>query len=565
MSPAVNIGRMTCPSTVRPALLALAAGLLVAGCSAVPPRAGPPTAGTQVGTVSDINPRDPTTLRDGGDLRLALTEFPPNFNPLHIDGNTVNLNSVVQPTLPRAFRAAADGSLTIDRDYFTSIELTSTSPQVVTYTINPRAVWTDGTPLTWADLAAQAHACSGRDKTFTIASKAGYERVKSVTRGVNDRQAVVTFAKPYAEWRGLFAGLQPRSMTATPEAFNKAQLNRPGPSAGPFIVSTIDRAAQRIALSRNPHWWGAKPRLDSLTFLVLDAAARIPALQNNAIDAAGLASLDDLTIAQRTPGIAIRRAPTLTWSHFTFNGAPGSILSDTRLRLAIARGIDRQAIANVAQHGLTDHPTPLNNHIYVAGQLGYQDNSAPTAYDPDRAAKDLDELGWKLNGAVREKDGRQLVIRDVFYEAQSSRQIALVAQQNLARIGVKLLLDAKPGTGFFSQYIGVGGFDIAQFGWSGDAYPLSALTQIYASDGDSNFGRIGSPEIDAKIEQTLAELNVDAARALANDVDVLLWQEVFSLPLFQSPGDVAVRSDLANFGAPGLADVDYTAIGFIRK
>jgi peptide/nickel transport system substrate-binding protein len=25
-----------------------------------------------------------------------------------------------------------------------------------------------------------------------------------------------------------------------------------------------------------------------------------------------------------------------------------------------------------------------------------------------------------------------------------------------------------------------------------------------------------------------------------------------------------VRTDLANFGAPGLADVDYTAIGFIR-
>jgi peptide/nickel transport system substrate-binding protein len=42
---------------------------------------------------------------------------------------------------------------------------------------------------------------------------------------------------------------------------------------------------------------------------VLDDAARIPALQNNAIDASGLASLDELTVARRTPGVVIRRAP----------------------------------------------------------------------------------------------------------------------------------------------------------------------------------------------------------------------------------------------------------------
>ena len=38
----------------------------------------------------------------------------------------------------------------------------------------------------------------------------------------------------------------------------------------------------------------------------------------------------------------------------------------------------------------------------------------------------------------------------------------------------------------------------------------------------------------------------------------MIWQEGFSLPLFQSPGNIAVRSNLANYGAPGLADLDYT-------
>ncbi|WP_293055088.1 ABC transporter family substrate-binding protein [Mycobacterium sp.] len=519
----------------------------------------------RVGTTSDINPQNPATLRDGGNLRLALTSFPANFNELSIDGNTADVASVVMPTLPGAFLTQSDGSLKLNTDYFIRAELTGSAPQVVTYTINPKAVWSDGTPITWEDLKAEVEACSGRDKRYLIASRAGFDRVKSVTRGADDRQAVITFAEPYAEWRAMFAGgMQPRSMTANPEVFNKGQLDAPGPSAGPFIVSTIDRAAQRIVLARNPRWWGAKPRLDFITFLVLDPAAVIPALQNHAIDAAGLATLDDMVTAERTPGVVIRSAPAPTWYQFTFNGAPGSILADEKLRLAICKGIDRQAIVDVVQHGMTDHPVPLDNHIFVAGQLGYRNNSAPAAYDPAEARQDLDALGWKLNGAVREKDGKQLVVRDVFFDAQSTRQIALVAQNNLAQIGVKLVLDPKPGTGFFSQYVSVGDFDITQFGWVGNAFPLSALPQIYASYGESNFGRIGNPGIDTAIEHTLSELNPDTARALANRVDAMIWDEGFSLPLFQSPGDIAVRANLANFGAFGLADVVYTAIGFMR-
>lgn len=515
-----------------------------------------------------MNPQDPTSLREGGDLRLALSGFPENFNPLHIDGNVADAAGMLKATLPRAFTIGADGSPTVNPDYFTSVELTGTNPQVVTYTINPKAVWSDGTPITWEDIKSQIDATSGKDKTFAIASTNGSERVASVTRGTDDRQAVMTFAKPYSEWKGMLSGntmLLPKSMTATPDAFNKAQLTQPGPSAGPFVITAIDRTAQRISLARNPKWWGRAPRLNTISYTVLADEARIPALQNNALDASGLASLDEMEIARRTAGIAIRRAPGTSWYHFTFNGAAGSILADPALRTAVSKGIDRQTIADVTQRGLADNPAPLNNHVYVAGQEGYQDNSGVVAFDPEAAKRELDALGWRMNGQFREKDGRQLVIRDVFYDAASTRQVAQVAQSSLAQIGVKLDLQAKGGNGFFSQYITVGNFDIAQFTWVADAFPLSGLNQIYESTGESNFGKIGSPEIDAKIEQTLQELDATKARALANEVDKLVWAEGFSLPLTQSPGNVAVRSTLANFGAAGLADVDYTAIGFMTS
>ncbi|BBX31001.1 MULTISPECIES: ABC transporter family substrate-binding protein [Mycolicibacterium] len=551
----------------RLAVATVVTGLVLTGCSGGNDETPSAGGNAEVGTTSDINPQDPANLKQGGNLRLALTEFPSNFNPLHLDGNTGDVGALSKPTLPRAFNIAADGTTSVNTDFFTNVELTGTNPQVVTYTINPKAVWSDGTPITWEDIKSQAEANSGKDPAFVIAAPNGFERVASVTRGVDDRQAVMTFAKPYADWQGMFAGngrLLPKSMTANPEVFNKGQLNGPGPSAGPFIVSNIDRGAQRITLTRNPKWWGTPPLLDSITYLVLADEARMPALRDNAIDATGTTSLDELTTARKTPGIAIRRAPSPSWYHFTFNGAPGSILSDPALRRAVAKGIDRQAIANFTQRGLTDNPVPLNNHIFVAGQKGYQDNSAPVAFNPEQAKAELDALGWKLNGQFREKDGKRLVIRDVFYDAGSTKQVAQVAQNTLAQIGVELKLDSKPGTGFFTNYISKGDFDISQFAFLGDAFPLSSLTQIYAQNGASNFGHIGSPEIDAKIEQTLAELDPEKARAFANELDTMLFEEVFSLPLFQSPGNVAVRDTLANFGAFGLADADYTKIGFIK-
>jgi peptide/nickel transport system substrate-binding protein len=548
-------------------LLAVSAAvvLTLAGCSSGDSAAPSAGGNAELGTTSDINPKDPASLRDGGNLRLALSAFFPNFNTLHIDGNLGELIGVLRPTMPRAFIISPDGQTTVNTDYFTNVELTGSDPQTVTYTINPKATWSDGTPITWEDIASQINATSGKDKRFLVASPNGTERVAKVTKGVDDRQAVITFAKHYADWKGFFAGnsmLLPKSMTADPEVFNKGQLNGPGPSAGPFIVSTVDKGAQRIVLTRNPKWWGAKPRLDSITFSVLDDAARIPALQNNALDATGLLNIDELTIARRTPGIAVRRAPAANWYHFTFNGAPGAVLSDPKLRLAVARGIDRQAIANVTQRGLVDEPRVLNNHIYVAGQEGYQDNSAAVAFDPDKAKAELDALGWRQNGQFREKDGKRLVIRDVFYDAPSTRQVAQIAQKNLGDIGVQLNLVPSAGGRLFTEFVTPGNFDIVQFAYGADAFALSSLTQIFATGAEGNVGKIGSPEIDAKIDQTLSELDPAKARAHANELDTMIFGIGHSLPLFQSAGNLAVRSTLANYGPAGIGDLNYTTIGF---
>ncbi|WP_067718091.1 ABC transporter family substrate-binding protein [Nocardia yamanashiensis] len=545
----------------------VAVALAAAGCGGSDSEA-PAGSAAALGTTNDINPHDVADLKDGGNLRVALTALPENWNGLHNDGNDGDTGAVLKPTMPRAFRVDAAGKMTVNTDYFTSVELTKTSPQEVTYTINPKAVWSDGTPITWEDIQSEAAALSGKNKEFLIAANNGFDRVEKVERGVDDRQAIITFNKPYASWQGQFAGnsfLFPKSVTSTPEAFNKSLVNGPGPSAGPFIVQSVNRGEPRIILGHNPTWWGDKPKLDTITMSVYDSKAFIPALQNNEIDAVGVTTRDDLKSVKSTPGVVIRRAPGPQWAHFTFNGAPGSILSDAKLRVAIGKAIDRQGIVTAVQNGLVEDPKPLNNHIYLQGQEGYQDN-APK-FDSAAAAKELDDLGWKLNGDVREKDGRKLVIRDVMYNDDTWVQVAQIIQQNLSAIGVKLEIVTKPGKAYFTDVIQPGDFDVAQWVWLGDPQPLASINQIWAYNPDDlqgNYGRIGSPELNALIEKTQSELDPAEAIKLANQVDQAIFAEGHSLPLWQSPGNVAVRDNLANYGAAGMASLDYTKIGFLK-
>ncbi|MBF6473925.1 MULTISPECIES: ABC transporter family substrate-binding protein [Nocardia] len=553
--------------TTRLAIAAVAIGLVASGCSS-DDEGAPAGSAAELGTTNDINPHDVSELREGGNLRLAISSFPANWNSLSNDGNDAQITAIERPMLPRAFKTNAAGELSINTDYFTDVQLTDTDPQQVTYTINPKAVWSDGTPITWEDIRSQANALSGADKSFLIANNSGFDRVEKVERGVDDRQAIITFKQHFADWRGQFAGnnfLIPKSVTANPQAFNKGEVDGITLTAGPFLVQSTDRAQGRIVLGRNPKWWGDTPKLDTITFSVLDSSAQLPALQNNEIDAVGIGTRDELRTARNTQGIAIRRAPGNSWNHFTFNGAPGSILADPKLRVAISKAIDRQGIVTAIQNGLVENPKPLNNHIYIQGQAGYQDNSL--GFDPAAAAKELDDLGWRLNGDVREKDGRKLEIRDVMYQEDTWVQIAQIIQQNLAAVGVKLNIETKPGKGFFTDVIQPGNFDVGQWTWVGDPFPLGSLNQIYGynpNDLQGNYGRIGSPELNALIEQTVSELDPKKAIELANQVDRKVFEEGHSLPLMQSTGNVAVRADLANYGAPGLASYDYTKIGFLK-
>ena len=232
------------------------AGLAVlAGCAGGPPDSSGTGLGGAVGAAvggTDLNPHPREAPRDGGDLRLPLLTLPNNFNYAQVDGTHIDVATISGAVLPTLFTATAAGGLARNPDYLSAAAVTSTAPQVVTYTINPRAVWTDGTPVTWRDLAGQWHAMGGADPGYRASATTGYDRIASVAMGADERQAVVTFGTPFAEWQGLFNPLLPASLTATPAAFNTAWRTGMPVTARPFAVGRVDPVAQTVTLDRNP-------------------------------------------------------------------------------------------------------------------------------------------------------------------------------------------------------------------------------------------------------------------------------------------------------------------------
>ncbi|TDD83624.1 ABC transporter family substrate-binding protein [Actinomadura rubrisoli] len=520
----------------------------------------------------DINPVPRDRITNGGTLRWPLPEFPTQWNFNHVNGTKGVVEQIVQGALPYLMRADEKAVPHPVREYLQSAELKRTEHgQSVTYRLNPRARWSDGTPIGYRDFAAQARALSGRDPRYQVSTVTGYRQIERIEPGPRGNVVKVTFNGTYADWRTLFSPLYPAAAYSSPAAFNAAWVNRMPVTAGPFKLRGIDQTAKTVTMVRDPAWWGAPAKLDRIVYRTIDAGAVPGAFANNEIDLMDI-GLDAgaLHRALRVPGAAVRRAGGPDWRQFTFNAA-GPILSDARVRQAVMLGIDRRAIARSDLSGLDVPVQTLGNHFYVNTQDGYQDNSGELGgYDPARARRLLDEAGWAPHGKYRAKGGRVLALRFVVPSGvPGGKQEGELARALLERVGVRVDIEPVPADDVFDRYVTPGDFDIVPFSWLGTSFPVSPMKSVFARPhGDriqQNYTRTGTAALDAAMDRAIAEVDPAKVHVLVNHADRLVWRQASVLPLYQRPQIFATRADLANMGACGFYEPAYQDIGFTNR
>jgi peptide/nickel transport system substrate-binding protein len=558
----------------------VSAALAVAACGRTAPddEGGAPAAPTRRSATENqtkATPRD--QVQDGGRLVWPIDSMPVNLNYNQIDGTEHTQSWIIRAMMPTTYTTDASGTPKWNPDYLASEPTLVTDPkQVVTFRINPKAIWYDGTPITWEDFHWQWRASNGTDRAYQISSSNGMADIESVERGADDREVVVTFRRKYADWQGIFNLFYPAATNKSPKIFNEGWRNTALTTAGPFKMGNIDLTSKTVTLVRNEKWWGNPAKLEAIVFRALDPDAHIDALANGEIDAMDVGpDVNKYNRARALTNAELRFAGGPNFRHLTINGS-GPALRDVKVRQAMAMAIDRTAIARAMLGPLGIDPQPLNNHIFMANQAGYQDNSGDVGkYDPAKAAQLLDEAGWRLEGGLRKKDGRTLEIRAVIPAGvATSKQETELIQNMLGQVGMKMSINTVPTQDFFDKYVTPGQFDVTVFAWIGTAFPVSSAQSIYGKPKpgpggeltiQQNYARIGSDEIDRLYLEATQELDRQKAIALANRIDAAIWQEVHSLTLYQRPDMWAVKTDLVNFGAFGFADYVYEDMGWIRK
>ncbi|MGA1261032.1 MAG: ABC transporter substrate-binding protein, partial [Ilumatobacteraceae bacterium] len=231
-----NRGKVVARRFVRVAAAAIVASLALAPMQAS--AANQDNAGAP-----DVNPQPVAKLKKGGTFIWATTQLCDNYNTSHVDGNFAGCSYLMSGLLPGTFYTDEQGAFQVDKNYFSDIKLTSRKPQTVTYTLNPKAKWSDGKAIGLADFVGYWKANNGTNEAFEIVSSTGYEDIESVTKGASANQVVVKFKNIYADWQGLFGGLLPASVTASPEKFNSSWKDAPTLSAGPFKWGGTDKVA----------------------------------------------------------------------------------------------------------------------------------------------------------------------------------------------------------------------------------------------------------------------------------------------------------------------------------
>ena len=513
-----------------------------------------------------INEKPVSALKQGGTLVYAVNQIPDNYNTSHVDGNEAGVGYMQSTALPGVFNIDKYGDFVVDPNYVTKAVVTGTKPQQITYTLNPKAKWSNGKTIGLADWVGYWKAQNGSNKDYAVVSTTGYEDIKSVKKGKGANDIVVTFKKTYADWQGLFGGLLPASVTATPEAFNTSWQKAPTLSAGPFKYQATDETAKTVTYVRNSAWWGDKPVLDKIVFRVLTVDAQIDALANGEVDHIDIGpDANKFKRANGLKGVSVRVAVAPNYRHITF-GQKSEFMKDPLVRQAITTAIDRDAIAKAMIGPMDPKVTSMDNHIFVKGLGCYRNNAGKLGdYNLQLADQLLDKAGWLVVGGKRTKDGKVMDLKvTIPAGVATSAQESLMVQSMLKPLGIDLTIDVVPSQPFFSDYIIPGNFDMTHFTWLGTSLPISSSKSILSTTGDQNYGKIGTAKIDELFDKANSTLDPVERCKIATQIDKLVWEVGHSIILYQRPNIIGVDAKLANIGAFGFTSGDWTKIGFVK-
>ncbi len=486
-------------------------------------------------------------------LTFAAPFLPQNFNPNTPAGDQSITREVMVNVWPSVFYENSKYLPVLNSALMTSAELVSTNPEKIVYKINPKAVWSDGVPISASDFIFNWKAQLG-DRNFLEASGSqylanstvGYGDIKSMTASNGGKTVTVIFKKYFSEWESLFNPLVPAHIAQRIGWNSGFEIASPTVevSGGPYQISEVI-PGKEIKLTRNPHYWAKPAVIPELVFLddpnPNDYPAQFANGSLNLVDARATDLLYSNLKALKNVSTSLVPSHSILELLFNLSKSP---LSDPQVREAIALAIDRKAIVQSALGSYDSSATPAGNNIYAPGEPQYQnDGSGYLTSNPAKAVDVLLADGYtRSSKGIMTKDGRPLVL--TMSVDSSSSQLLYVEEmitEELSAVGIVVNPDNYPSGVLDSSVLSKGNFDmaIAEESASPNATFHVSRYQSSGTQSNDNYMHYSSKLADTLISKAYTELDPATSAKIYNQLDQLIWKDLPSIPLYSVPNVLA--------------------------
>jgi peptide/nickel transport system substrate-binding protein len=439
---------------------------------------------------------------DPDTVTIALDLAPTNLDPrIGLDASSGRLQQLLFSSLVRT-----DEQFQIQPDLAESWD----TPDPLTYIFHLRtdARFHDGKPVTARDILYTFRSLS--DGSIKTTKAGSYRGVQSI-EAPDEHTVIFKLKEPSASF---LWNLNRGAIGIVPEGAGPAFVQKLTGS-GPFkFVSYIQDS--EVIIERNDAYYGRKPNVRRIAFkIVPEAIVRALELRKGSVDGVINALTPDMVeVLRGDDDLQVTTATGTSYQYLAFN-LEDPVFRDVRVRQAIAYAIDREKIIKYLWRDQARPATgvlPPNSWAYDAGVKTYP-------YDPEKARQLLREAGHpNLSFTFR------------CSTADDARMLAAVLQQQLKEAGIQMDIRSNEFATFFAD-VQKGNFQAYSLRWVGatnndpDIFDYVFSSKRTPPSG-ANRGRYSNPEVDALIEMSRREIDIEKRREAYHRIQQIVAEEL---------------------------------------
>jgi peptide/nickel transport system substrate-binding protein len=394
----------------------------------------------------------------------------------------------------------------------------------IAFSIDPRAKWHDGQPVTAQDVKYSLLLFT--DPKVGSPNAPLFSNIDSIQ--VRDSLTAVAWFKKHtpSQFYDLVYQLIPVPQhvygSIPLEQLHTSDQARTIVGSGQFKFVKWEPKVRVEMVADTAHYRG-RPKLDRIIMsIIADGNVGMTQVLTGQADFLQAYPIDQINQLDSSKVARPLSLPTLSYTYAAFNPfapksrtTPHPMFSDLRVRRALSMGVDRVAmLSNVfGKLGRLNHgPFPMT-HPAADSTI-----KVPP-YDTVAAKAMLDSSGWRVGAnGVREKNGRPFHIRILTSTSSlTRRQYAVLLQEQFRRLGVQADIEnLDPQT--FDAHSRAGDFDLLLWSWGTDP-AINGFAQTWGTsaigDQGQNVQRYSNRKVDALLDSASAAFDPDEADALA--------------------------------------------------